>query len=102
MHMRALVQIGCSDCNDRHLRRSPAAEGKGPKVLVNGGQQRFGTGQPQRHMPDIKVLHVVAGLQILMHQPLPCSSTTADLMQATCWHLLHHAPGPSLQKHQQG
>ena len=53
----------------------PAAEGEGAKVLVDGRQQSFGSGQPQWYMPCLKVLHIVAGLQILMHQTLACTAS---------------------------
>jgi hypothetical protein len=43
------------------------AEGQCAKVLVDGPQQGLGTWQAQRHMPHIKVLHVVGALQVLTH-----------------------------------
>jgi hypothetical protein len=52
------------------LNSSPLTEGEGAKVAVDDAQQLLGTRQPQRHMPHIKVLHVVAALQVLPHIPL--------------------------------
>ena len=36
-----------------------AAEGQGPKVLIDGRKQLLGTRQAQRNMANIEVLHVV-------------------------------------------
>ena len=55
------------------LRALPLAEGQGGEVFVDGGQQGLGSGQAQGHMPHPKVLHVVAGLQVLMHKALACA-----------------------------
>lgn len=41
----------------------PPAEGERAEVSVDGAQQRLGTRQAQRHVPHIKVLHVVADLR---------------------------------------
>ena len=46
---------------------APFAEGQGAKIAVYDPQQLLCLWQTQRHMPNIKVFHVVAALQILMH-----------------------------------
>ena len=50
----------------------PAAEGQSAKVLVNRVQQLLGSWQPQRNVANIKVLHVMARLQILPDIAFPC------------------------------
>jgi hypothetical protein len=39
-------------------------------VLVDGGQQRLCARQPQRYVAHVKVLHVVAALQVLTNVAL--------------------------------
>ena len=51
---------------------SPAAEGQGAKVAVDGRQQRLCAGEAQGHVAHIEVLHVVADLQVLTYIPLAC------------------------------
>ena len=53
---------------------SPLAEGQGPKVPVDDAQQLLGPRQAQGHMAAVKVLHVVAALQVLIHPTLACSA----------------------------
>ncbi len=69
-------------CTRLHLENEPArkrrtesvevaaAEGECAKVLVNGGQQLLGAREPQRHVPHVKVLHVVAALEVLADDAL--------------------------------
>ena len=52
----------------------PLAEGQGAKVAVYDPQELLCLWQPQRHMANIIVLHVVAALQILIHIPFACGA----------------------------
>ena len=54
---------------------TPFAEGQGAKVAVYDPQQLLCLGQTQRHMPNIKVLHVMAALQVLMNISLAYGTT---------------------------
>ena len=54
---------------------TPLAEGEGGEVFVNGGQQGLGARQAQGHVPHIVVLHVMTGLQVLMHEALACAGS---------------------------
>ena len=62
----------------RH-RHSPLAEGQGPEIPVDDAQQLLGPGQAQGHVATVKVLHVVAALQVLMHIALACTAAEAKL-----------------------
>ena len=64
------------DTIERLLRCLPLAECQCAKVAVDDIQQGLGPGKSQGHMANIKVLHVVAALQVLMHISL--AFTTAQ------------------------
>ena len=44
----------------------PPAEGEGAEVLVDGVQELLGALQPERDVADVKVLHVVRGLHVVV------------------------------------
>ena len=77
-HAGAAYNIRKSGCKgvkaalgDEH---SPLAEGQRPKIPVDDAQQLLGPGQAQGHVTTVKVLHVVAALQVLIHPALACSA----------------------------
>ena len=59
---------------------SPSAEGKCPKVPVNGGQKLLGTWQAQRHVTHVEVLHVVTALHVLSHIALACTHSECTVI----------------------
>ena len=52
-----------------------------PKLRLMTFRRAFARGSRQRDMAHIKVLHVVAALQILMHIALACTATQAKLKE---------------------
>ena len=50
----------------------PLAKCQCAKISIDDIEQGLGSGKSQRHMADVKILHVMAALQVFMHISLAC------------------------------
>ena len=81
-------KTGCWDAacsNPRSSCRRPAsplAECQSGEVLVNGGEKGLCAREAQGDMAGVEVLHVMAGLEVLMHISFACMSMTTIISPA--------------------